>query len=356
MPDASHQPTIKPSILALHLTYRCPLQCAHCCIDAGPKRRVELCIEDIDRLIENAALNCQFEGIGITGGDPFLLPELVLACLTQAKRFDLRTHIVTSAYWAKSKLEASRCLAAPRQAGLDELCISYDDAHAEYVSFNRILFAYEAAMAAGIPIRFLISTEPASIITKDWLKAKLEGNEAYNAALTSIDCGSLQTTGRSADTSSALSKEARKSSSEKYLGPCPIIFRRLAVNPDGNILACCGTVPFHKELCIGDIAHDTLYGAVEKMYTNNLLKWIAFEGPVHILKLITENDRRPLVDDDFDGICHACDILFSDPILKRRAYLASYSQKSRLDLEELIFRSMGHFPAFVHATTTQIPN
>jgi organic radical activating enzyme len=348
------QPPIAPSILALHLTYRCPLQCPHCCVDAGPTKRVELHADQIRALIRQAADDCNIQGIGVTGGDPFLLPHLVALALTEAKSRALRTHVVTSGYWATSLAEAvDRLHTVTRDAGLDELCISYDDSHAKYVPFKRIEFAYQAAMLTSIPVKFLVTLDPASVITPAWLHARLEQLEHYNADITAIACGSVVSTGRSATTTTNAARAARQATDAKYLGPCPIVFRRLAVNPDGNILACCGTVPFHRDLCIGNVTTHTLSEAVTQMYHSPLLKWIAFEGPVQVLKTITETDPQPLTEKDFEGICQACDVLFANPTLSRRAHAAALTQQAdRLALEELIFRTLGHFPQFVPVTTT----
>jgi organic radical activating enzyme len=342
----STQPTIVPTILALHLTYRCPLQCAHCCVDAGPGRRTELTAEQIKTLIRQAALDCKVEGIGITGGDPFLIPELAALAVAEATAYGLKAHIVTSAYWAKSPQEADERLGAIGARSLDELCISYDDSHAQYVKFDRISHAYQAAMKRGLKVRFLIAAEPGSVIDRAWLHNQIKNLENYNPALTSFTCGAVVSTGRAFATSTPELRLSRASSEEKYLGPCPIVFRRLAVNPDGNILACCGTVPFYQDLCIGNVSTHTLPEAVAGMYDNLLLKWIAFEGPVEVLKTITASDKRPLTDRDFEGICQACDLLFSTPSLKARAYSGAVEHFERIAVEELIFRSLGHFPEF----------
>jgi organic radical activating enzyme len=344
------QPTIVPTILALHITYRCPLQCDHCCVDAGPQKRTELHADQIRALIRQAALDCKVQGVGVTGGDPFLVPELAALAVTEAKSYGLKTHVVTSGYWAKSTEEAGQRLEAVGNGGLDELCISYDDSHAQYVKFERIGHAYRAAIARGIKVRFLITQEPGSVIEAGWMRREVAKIENYDAELTSFTVGAVLSTGRASTTSTLTQIASRAAKTEKYLGPCPIVFRRLAVNPDGNMLACCGTVPFYEDLCIGNVNTHTLSEAVAGMYNNLLLRWIAFEGPVEILKTVTAGDSKPLTDEHFEGICQACDSLFSNPTLRARAYAEANEQMERIVLEELIFRSIGHFPEFLAAT------
>ena len=270
--------------------------------------------------------------------------------MSEARSYGLKTHVVTSAYWAISTEEAGRQLETVGQGGPDELCISYDDSHAQYVKFERIGHAYRAAIARGIKVRFLIAQEPGSVINADWMRREVAKIGNYDPDLTSFTVGALLSTGRSSATSTLTQIASRAASTEKYLGPCPIVFRRLAVNPDGNMLACCGTVPFYEDLCIGNVKTHTLSDAVARMYDNLLLRWIAFEGPVEVLKTVTAGDSKPLTDENFEGICQACDSLFSNPALRARAYAAANEERERIVLEELIFRSIGHFPEFLAAT------
>lgn len=347
-------PAMRPAVLALHLSYQCPLQCAHCCVEAGPKRRVALRAQQIQSLVQQAAQDCGVRGIGITGGDPFVHPELVQIALDEARQHGLDTHVVTSAYWAKSLAEAGRKLDPLAGAGLGALYISYDDFHEPYVDFQRIAHAYQAAVARGIRVHFLVTTGPTSTITPDWIRARITALGCYRPELTSMAHGSVVATGRAAISEGTTGGNPTDGQSEKYLGACPILFRRLAVNPDGNLLACCGTVPFYQELCIGHVTTHRLSDAVNQMLNNPLLKWIAFEGPVQVLKTVTAQDRHPLTEASFDSICQACDRLFSTPGLARRAHAAASAQHERLALEELIFQSSGLFPQR-NATNTSLP-
>lgn len=206
------------------------------------------------------------------GRGPFLVPELAALAVTEAKSYGLKTHVVTSGYWAKSTEEAGQRLEAVGKGGLDELCISYDDSHAKYVKFERIGHAYRAAIARGIKVRFLITQEPGSVIEAGWMRREVAKIENYDAELTSFTVGAVLSTGRASTTSTLTQIASRAASTEKYLGPCPIVFRRLAVNPEGNMLACCGTVPFYEDLCIGNVNTHTLSEAVAGMYNNLLLR------------------------------------------------------------------------------------
>ena len=337
-------PVMQPAVLALHLSYQCPLECAHCCVEAGPKRRVALEAQQVKSLVQQAAIDCGIRAIGITGGDPFLHPELVQFALREGSAHALNTHMVTSAYWAKSLAEAGRRLDPLVRDGLGALYISYDDFHAPYVDFNRIAHAYQAAVARDIRVHFLVTTGPASTITPSWIHSRIEALSHYRPELTSIARGDVVATGRFAAAHTIAGTDHAGKCPEKYLGACPILFRRLAVNPDGHLLACCGTVPFYRELCIGHVTTHRLSEAVTRMLNNPLLKWIAFEGPVQVLKTVTAHDRQPLSDASVDSICQACDMLFSSPGLSARAHAAAIAHHERLELEELIFQSSGLFP------------
>ncbi len=60
--------------LQVNLGYRCNLQCNHCHVDAGPKRREQMSAENIATIIELASRKL-FTTLDLTGGAPELHPQ-----------------------------------------------------------------------------------------------------------------------------------------------------------------------------------------------------------------------------------------------------------------------------------------
>ena len=86
-----------PFLVALNLTQRCNLQCAHCYLDAGTRRdgdAVELSTAEVKSVIDDIATLSNETMVVLTGGEPMLLPDLVpLAqrCRELGKRITIET-------------------------------------------------------------------------------------------------------------------------------------------------------------------------------------------------------------------------------------------------------------------------
>jgi hypothetical protein len=301
-----------------------------------------LSLETVIQLIDQAAALTTLDSVGFTGGDPFLHLDVLEGAIRFATARSLKTRIVTSSYWAVSYDKAVTKLKPLVAAGLSELCLSYDDSHVKFVAEQNIINAYKVADHFGINITIYMSTDVGDHIDGAHVRRQLGVVDGEVHPRLSIVEAHVNSTGRAAVTASSHQKRLRAQRT-MHLGPCPSILRQPAVTPSGKLLPCCGTTPFREGLCIGDIATDTIAVAMTKAYKNDLYKWIAFEGPVAVLKQITADTDAPLTEDDFDGICHACDVLFSSDYYQElaRRYLEQKSDSLRLG--ELILSAVGLF-------------
>ncbi len=76
MASAAPQP---PFLVALNLTRRCNLRCAHCYLDAGTRRegeRGELATDEVKSVIDDIADLSRETMVVLTGGEPLLRPDL----------------------------------------------------------------------------------------------------------------------------------------------------------------------------------------------------------------------------------------------------------------------------------------
>jgi len=102
-------------------------------------------------------------------------------------------------------------------------------------------------------------------------------------------------------------------------------------------------LPFREAMVVGDVGREPLQAAVKRAYNDVALKWIALEGPVALLCEITADSDRPFKPDDFDGVCHACDVLYSSTDLLAR--LADYLPRKveMLAITETVLAALGRF-------------
>lgn len=332
----------RPTELVLNVSYRCPLKCSHCCFSSDMSH-VDVLPQDIMlAAIDDAAVAHQMTRINLVGGDPFLQPELIRAAATRAKSLGLSASATTSAYWATSQAKAERILSPLVDAGLERIIISFDDMHAEFLDGRNIVHAYRAARSLGLDVLIAVVTAPDSTIDRQRI-FDLLGVEPHEDPRLSVYETAINSTGRAVNDVSAPDLEARRHSSRVYRGPCPSVLRHFSVAPSGSVLPCCGVLPFHDAMSVGDLNETSMSAAISRAYRDPVWKWIAFEGPVALLCEITAETDRPFKADDFDGICSACDQLFSSPELLRLLDRHLPRKLPALALLEHVFEAVGAF-------------
>lgn len=339
--NATSTPTIEPNCLAIHLTYRCPLSCAHCCFSSDGYKLGHQDLAQITRLIDEALLLGTIRFVGFTGGDPFLHQDILHEAIRYASQKGLRTRVVTSAYWATSPEKATRTLASLADAGLKEMTVSYDDAHAEFVKAPNIRHAYHTARKLGVFTAVTICLEPECKIDRNVVLDILREDATDPLPLLQVFESRVTSTGRALEGESLNRLNARSNDRDVYRGPCPHVLRQPTVTPTGQIMACCGTLPFRKGLCIGDVKTHSINQAINAAYQDDIMRWLAFEGPVEILKYITSDTDTPFHDRDFDGICHACDVLFSSERLQTLLAEKVLEKKESLRIQAAIYEGVG---------------
>ncbi len=330
---------IYPKELVINLTNRCPLKCSHCCFSSDSQQLGHLGLEYIIRAVDDAS---QLEGltrVNFVGGEPLLFPEVVEAGCYHAKQRGLDASITTSGHWAKSLRHAEKTLLPLVSAGLTRIIVSYDDPHAEFLSDKHIINAYQASCKLGLHIKIAIAVEPNSKI-----------NSAYVAQLLGVPIGgnkqvqiyetAINSTGRAVEGVGEQERIERRQTDRAYRGSCESILRQISIHPKGDITICCGVLPLREQLRIGNIREDALNDRVSEAYQKSLFKWIAFEGPVAILRQITADTNNPLYDDDFDGICHACDVLFTNPKYMRLLQAMLPSKLHSLRVQEVVYTAL----------------
>ncbi len=273
--------------------------------------------------------------ISFAGGEPFLYTEILEKSVKEATDRKLNTTIVTSAFWATRPNKAIEVLKPIVNAGLQQLNVSYDDEHAKFVPEKNILNVCRAAKALNIVIALKIAVEKNSIITKDFLENLLKSHDVYSEHI-SISEYAVISTGR------GKGEQTREKNSKTYLGPCRSALRQFSVYYGGSFIPCCSAAQQPIKIKTGNIANG-LSKAIVNAYDNDIIKFLAFEGPVEILKQITADTAKPFQDDDFDGVCHACEVLFyeGDFWERLKAYLPQ-KQKS-LAIQEIVYREIGSY-------------
>ncbi|MCQ4165545.1 hypothetical protein NM961_12575 [Tahibacter sp. P2K] len=292
------------------------------------------------RAIDDAARMDSVQQVSFVGGDPFLVPDLMRQALQHARGHGLQGTATTSAFWARSPARARAILEPLVQAGLGELVVSYDDAHAEFVPLRNVENAVAAAREFSLRLYVAVTLDAGARIDAAYLRRLLhiaEGDPRETVYEVLVNA-----TGRAADNAAADAATARRADSRVYRGACHSALQNIQVTHTGQILPCCGVLPHDARMVIGDVSRgDRVDEAVAAAYQDPLWSWIALEGPVQVLVQATAGSAQPLAATDFDGICSACSRLFGSPELLAAARAAAQRKRADLGVHTSVLAALG---------------
>ena len=146
------------------VTYACTGRCRHC--SEGDHKS---CGTHIDPAVAADAVRKIASAYNIKtvmtfGGEPLLYPEAVYAVMETAKELDIpKRQVITNGYFSKDEARIGNVAVRLAEAGVNDLLLSADAFHQEYIPLDPVkLFATEAKNA-GVPIRI----QPAWLVSKD---------------------------------------------------------------------------------------------------------------------------------------------------------------------------------------------
>lgn len=266
-------------------------------------------IEDAFRYIDRAAEVGSMEWVSFTGGEPFLLREMLQKLIWRATERGLKTEIVTNCYWAGSVDTAREELLSLKEAGLDVINISTDDFHQRQIPFGLVKNCYEAARAIDLKVVFMMALSRESRLDLDALSMLLDakiagpGRPAFKKPDAVGFEGGFVPVGRGAflPESSWVSEPIRD-------GACLRILRDIGVDPEGEVLVCCGAAAMPPRGRIGNLNKGRLEEIVLEAYKEEIFRRIATEGPRKMA------EKKGLDVQSFANKCHLCHSLLSlDP-------------------------------------------
>lgn len=158
--DARVEPPAQGRRLWLYSNFDCNLACDYCCVRSSPQtERRALSAERVSRLTREAAAK-RYDAAYITGGEPFLRPdigEVILAAATH-----LPTTVLTNAMLFRgSKLGVLDRLPRDRvtlQVSMDSPTAEVHDAHRGAGSWARALEGIDIARKMGFRVRIAATT------------------------------------------------------------------------------------------------------------------------------------------------------------------------------------------------------
>ncbi len=150
--------------LWVYTNYDCNLSCIYCCARSHPKaERREIGLKTFQKLVDEAA-NLGFEELYLTGGEPFLLPEIFDMLSHSLPR--IPTTVLTNAtIFTPKRLERLKTLPTGHlslQVSIDSPDAVVNDFYRGAGSFEKALKGVRSLTAAGMRVRIGATETPKS--------------------------------------------------------------------------------------------------------------------------------------------------------------------------------------------------
>lgn len=293
-----------PHLLQLRLSHRCNIKCSHCYNDSGPNKKYALDIEAIIPLLEQARALGLTRTV-LTGGEIFMHPELVVDIIKHAKANRLNVSIVTNGFWGKTDVLAQRMLTMIKDAGFtppNDICfISGGEFHQEWIPSSTIKNA--------VAQYFAIFKHPVTI-DFEFRKHKRAVLKQFEKIMAELPAEAFEIKKRTSFYRDG--RDVRLDIPEEHLshwsafGVCDQLFR-IAVQPNGDMLPCCGFNENIPELVVGNI---------HQVETEHIVKLAQKNDFVRILKNTSLSDlyhevreTNPELPEYFSHICEVCELV-----------------------------------------------
>lgn len=285
-------------------TLKCNAICAHCCVDAGPRRRTHLDLLDINRYIYSAH-RYGIKFIAFTGGEATLARSELYKALGCSRDRGIWNILVTNAHWASDCGQAEQMAKTLKDLGVIEIQISADMFHAKFIPFKNVLNAITAASNQGIRPIVMMARIKGDCETES-LKRKLK-----KLAVEIVEQPVVPFAGRS----QLLPKNrviANPIGKMKHIGCVSVLSP--TISPKQKVYACCASdfsFANGSALFLGDLKKNSLHTILKQHTEDTLLDALYLWGPKYLYDLVAD-DHPGLVTSFpkvFYGYCHLCYML-----------------------------------------------
>ncbi len=287
----THPPLFRVGLL---LTERCDAACRHCWFNSSPDREATMTHEQAKRYVAEAADNGA-RWVSFTGGEPFLVYDLLMGLTAHASSKGIHSEAVTNCNWATGDEKALQRLSPLKEAGLDTLNMSVDDFHQETIPLERVKNCLEAAKRLELKPVLMITVKKKSDITTHRIAALLEDPDIQVLGAEKLPNPSalaMEThftpIGRGEETPRHQQKLIHVEAE-----PCRSMLTDIGVRPNGDVMPCCGPLAARNDATIGNLERESLRDILENAWNSPPLREIHEKGP-------------PQLDGSYVGLCHMC--------------------------------------------------
>jgi len=298
--------------VTFRLTYHCNISCRHCYNNSGPHakgQRIEL---NAMRAIVDQMPDAGIGALNLTGGEPFLYPDDLLAIIAagRAARLSAIT-ILTNGFWATTPEKADETLSRLVAAGFmqeprDRLQVGAGTYHQEFIEFDRICVlakSYHRMFGRPLSASFELAPDGNRTATEREIRSRL-------AAAGATYCIRLRFR-----TITAVGRARGLAHAElnPFDSPCPSI-NQIVFDPDGSARPCCGQNNENHGVKIGSLKLHQLRDLVKRMQNDPILQFLA-RNPISSIFEHVEVERNA---GGYAGYCSLCLHALGDVVDKEK--------------------------------------
>jgi hypothetical protein len=296
--------SVQYNVIGLMYTRKCPLACAHCITESSPEVNERMQFEkalDYIRVIPDFGSKLCF-----TGGEPLLYYRDITKLIREAKSLRLQIALVTGAGWVRNEVQTRSRIEGLVSAGLETLCISWDQYHEAFSTPNRAVLLARIAIESGLKVSVR------TITPANGTKAKYQ--EKFAHLPIKLHEHPAIKLGRA----SSLPASDFEFVDEPPGGACNVIYSPV-VEPDGNVYACCGPSHFCKKpspFFLGNTNDKSLKDILAQGLKDPLLEIIYNVGPLGLYNLLKDHPlgrERFRPRSAYTHFCELCLDITDDP-------------------------------------------
>jgi hypothetical protein len=298
--------------VGLLLTERCNIACCHCWFNSGPDKKATMTLQEARGYIDQAREVPTVEWISFTGGEPFLLPEMLLQLVGYASERGLRTECVTNCFWAETEERADAVLGGLVETGLDVVNISCDDFHQRYIPLDRVRNCYRVARSLGLKTVIMCVPSRSSALRIGGIAEMLgdegihilgEGEPEAPVSALAVETGFVPV-GRAA----SIPREEWLVGESPVEGPCRTVLRDIGIAPGGRVLPCCSVASLVEDVTLGNARKIRLANLIEKAGRHPVFKALTTIGPAGLAERLGILEKGHYV-----SRCHLCYEVLTNP-------------------------------------------
>jgi len=235
--------------------------------------------------------------------------------------------IVSNGVWASTDEKAHKYINELAHGGLNELNLSTGDEHSMFVPLSNICHAIKSAKDAGIYVSIALEKHYKNAVTEE--KIKEEYAQIYKEPLTDVNIIASDWI-ELKHLKKTFSPNDFNGQQEMNVG-CVNLFCGLQINPNGQLLSCCGfAAEFSEYLKLG---HIDSYNSREE-YENNLYNilnmWLYTDGPKGIIEYLEGKNLNN------DVAKHPCEYCLK--MLMNKDYINKIQHVGLNKVKEIILR------------------